>query len=1068
MAVAQDRITDLKTLFQDPLFARLPAAERLLWSALAVRASDPERSRLTLHRAHSLGRDRAAVLLAVDALDDGRFVEVHQLLRDVRGPKAELLRAWADAHLGATREALARFEELADSGLGQADYAVALLTLRDAAQASALGRIEDARRYAGRAESQFASAATRSHGRIQTAHLERAAQSLARTDDVPDWPDVAGQAWIARLLGLVRLIRAPESVDVQLLQALPDWIRPSAGDSPRFTVGVALSRAVLRVVLLTEDAVARQAAGELLNLLAERFPGEKTARAAQRGAACIALRTGHAVDPPSDDPLTALVAAGELLTGADRDLTEAVRQLRDAGAEDDQRNTALVALFAEALDGRPLPDPFPVEVPAQVQAALAAATAAGQAERDPAAAVDTLLVVLGAHDMNALIDLPRVLPHLALRAVKGVRREASIALLAPIVRQAAEDAEKPGGIGPLAAARYAAVTGDDETADRCFRRALDLASGDDGDRDGDGDHDGSAGRDGLRREYGRFLCRRAVLAANRTTTLVLLDTAAGYLPGEPERMLADLEDDESVGALLRFLFPGSPILGRQGRGRHPRLADLLSANPGLRQALAARQTEDTAQEWQSAVERDGDIELRHTLAVLALEDALAARPADPRAARQARLTATALWMVLLADPALKPHFAELTMPDQADTRLHEHIVKELLDDQKVRLTQAAAGGDLDTAREHAACLTAVRFGLTATRKLLDDHPFAPVARQMGARRSFDLIAARAAELLEEWGAERVKEGERRLHDPVAIRKLAQTYPGLDLDYQSAVREAEVVVAVGLALKSVLRNAVDWHTRWLQCASDMKHAALTLVATRSAKPFVERLEPQCTPGRAHLAENRTLAEHFLVRGVVVLDDDPKESLALIERSLEWDPSWEIATSLLDRAAVEVGLRLFDEGDYPGLQQIVQQIPGARERIAIVLNNRSVENQNKADDLLTRLSNPAVPAQASVISQLHSALAEAEFLLLHALRIDPDATIRSNLDQVQSWKQSLPKLLNNLAMELLDTITGSTRNRAPQVLKEAELLLREAKKLDPSSTVIAENLTMVKMLKRRLNT
>ncbi|MFL6114252.1 MAG: hypothetical protein ACJ786_23265 [Catenulispora sp.] len=253
-AAAHDHLGELSSLIRQPLFARLPMAEQLLWSALAIRPADPDRSRQILHRALAQGRDRAALLLAVDALDDGRAQEVAGLLRTVRGPKAELLRAWAQADTGAARDAEERFEMLSARGVPQADHALGLLALRAAAGSWACGRTAEARAHAERATRSLSAAGGANGSGAGTAPLLRAAQSLATTSESQPlpWQEVAEQPWTARLLGVAQLIRAPQTVELLLLQALTDW---TVGDEGLrlLTTGV-LAEAMLRVVLLAEDA----------------------------------------------------------------------------------------------------------------------------------------------------------------------------------------------------------------------------------------------------------------------------------------------------------------------------------------------------------------------------------------------------------------------------------------------------------------------------------------------------------------------------------------------------------------------------------------------------------------------------------------------------------------------------------------------------------------------------------------------------------------------------------------------------------------------------------------------
>jgi tetratricopeptide (TPR) repeat protein len=996
VAVARRQASELKALLQQALFNRLPAAERLIWTALALRTSDPERSRQMLGRARDLGRDRAAVLLAHDALQNGRSGEIHELLRDVRGPKAELLTAWADAYAGEHDTAVDRLAKLSDRGLAQAGYAMALLSLRTAADEWARGRLDHARTAAVRASSQLRVATTRGMGRFEVSLLDHAARLLASAPSAEElsWQDVADQPWTARLLGLVRLVRAPESVDAQLIQSLTDWPRNGAE-------AAAAVHAVLRVALLARDVTARAEAARFLIQLDKRSPGTETGRAARSAAACVALSGGDddGLDAMPEDPLSALVGAGVALDEADRE--EAVRRLRAAHAENAApRLSALVAVLADALEGAGLPNQLPFEAPTTVEAALAAAAAAGQvATGNTAAATDSMLRASVERGTSGFVDLRRALPFLVQHAAKRGRKDAFATALAPIVRQATASADSEGGIGSLAAARYATVIGDFETAETAWRRALDQTPSDD-DR-----------FDELRGEYGRFLCHKAALAeldGDHAAALASVRTAALYQPERARRILEDLEAEKNVSTLLRALFPGSPIAEQQRPGRHRRLAELIAANPELRRALWAEAAGRILEQWTLATAAAGqDIELWHTLAVLAREDALA-RPSGQRATDHARAAATALWTVLLTEPALRTHFEQRTLPGEADDELRRELIEDLLVGQKARFTQAVAEGDLDTARICMRCLDAIRQGLAATRRLLEGGPFSAVAAaQAGGEAEFAPIAERAGRLIDEWGADLVAAAEETLTDREAIRAINAS-SNLDKNYGPAIEELEIVVLLGCPQKLALRSALRWGYDWWVCLHNQGDIEAAIAAIDTVTEFAELLGPHCTQGQAHVAENKALCDYYYGRGLSrmrlarttgksrsfeLLD----ESCVALEQSYAWNPDEDAARRELARAR---GRILFKRGDYGEAERVLRDLRDNNRELAVLFHNYGIERYDEARALL-RIAKTRTQLEA-----VYDPADEAERMLLQALRFDPgDAKIRENPDLIEGLTRDI---------------------------------------------------------------
>lgn len=999
VAAARDQITELRALLDQALFARLPAAERLIWTALALRATNPERSRQMLRRSRELGRGRAAVLLAHDALENGRAAEIPDLLHDVRGRKADLLRACATAHSGDTASALRSFSELSAHGLAQAAHAMALVSLRAAAEDWAAGRLQQARTTALSASSQLRTGATRGMGRFEIAKLDHAARLLASAAGAEEltWQEVADQPWAARLLALVRLARAPESVDAELIRSLGDW--PLTADA-----GVAqLSAAMLRVAVCAQDAAGAGAeAARFLIQLDERLPDAGIGGVARSAAACVALRNGETLDTPSDEPLPTLLGAAEALAGGDREA--AIRLLRAARTERADRLGALAVNLADALDGTTTPEPLPFAAPETVSAALAAATAAGHvAAGNTAALSDALLKALSTN--GGYVDPVRALPQLVKHAAKRGRRDAISLALAPIVRQAAADADGPGGIGSLTVARYATIAGDLATAEQAWLRALDALPSDD-DR-----------LDGLRGEYGRFLCHRAALAdldGDRQTALTHLRRAALYAPGKAAQVLADLEAEQQVSSLLGAFFPDSPIVARQRPGRHPRLAELLAANPELRRAVLAGDAERASEQWWLATAAAGrDIELWHTFAILAREDALA-RPAGELTTDGALAYAVALWTVLVSDPSFRAYFAGHTLPGAADDALRDELVEELLVGLKTRFTQSLAEDDLGGTIVSLACLNGVRQGLASTRKILSGGKFDVVAESdAGDERAFAPIAERAGRLIDEWGVGLVAASERALTDGAAIKRLGEDSK-LDKNYPGAIAELEIVTRLDCPQRHALRAALNYGFDWWVCVHNQGETHTALSAVETVTPFAELLAPLCTPGQSHVAENKALCDYYYALGLAKMrlarrtGDDPllDQSVRHLEESSAWNPDDDAVHRELARGR---GRQLFRRGDYAEAERVLRGVRDNGRELAILFNDYGIDRLNAARAMLKI---------ARTVGQLDAAqdpADESERMLVQASKIDPaDQVIVKNVKLIQNLKKDIEQTRRRLEL------------------------------------------------------
>jgi hypothetical protein len=1001
VAAACEDIPALETLSRQPLFARLPIAERLLWNGLAVRRSDPGRSCALLERARGYGRDRASLLLALDALEAGQTHRVRVLLRDVHGPKAELLQAWADGRDGAVADASARFEQLAEAGLLQAGRALGVLELISAAQEWSRGKAGEAQEHGRRAVLRLMNAAPHNES---DALLIQAAQAFdERTVYTLPWRDAATHPWIARLLGLAQLLRTPEAADAELIRALELWEYIDGKDrgGPGTAGGIALAEALLRACALADDAAVSGQASALLERLADRVPAPETRRAAQRAAALTAFRANGDYRDRDTDPMLALVGAGAALANGNRE--QAVRRLRAVQQEDESDDrVGMIAVLADALDGGRLPHPLPVDLPPSIASALEVVGAAGRlAAGETAQAAVVLAGALGAQEANDLIEMRLALPWLCARAVERGRRGVLGPSLAPVVRRVAAE-QDIGGLDPRMLARCAVVAGEFEVADALWRRALEAD-----------DADGQ-----LAEEYRWFLRHRAAVEdpdRDRAAVLSRLRAAVDAGSDSERRLLQDMQTDDMIDMLLSHLFPDSPMLAMQRPGRYPALVKMIAASPGLHAALGADIHEKIIHEWVCETRQaTSDVELWHTVAVLCREDALA-RPAGSLEAAQALVTATAMWTLLLSDPAFPALLGTNQPPERAAARVTacRELVEDLLAGHKAQLTQRMADNETELAGIHVRCLKSVGEGIVAARGLMVGTAFEALAERIGREAEYAPIAGRAADLIEAWAVDRVAVAERLLSDPAAIRNLPH---GIDRDYRSALVEMwNVVRVLGIERRSVLVQALEWHNLWLHRLYKMTERDMMRDVLKSAAEFAGPLASQCTPGVSYLPENQSLGKYYMFQGYLAIRDEPAEAVELLGLALAWNPDETSAPGLIETAKVVLQKkeedakavlcrRLLDGGDIAGAVNAAGNSPGLRRYLAAELNGRGVMKSNQAVAVLNQ-RRPGTPISA-LLPRVRPALQEADRLLAASVRVAPDNPVsQQNLRQVRELERRL---------------------------------------------------------------
>ncbi|WP_200308008.1 hypothetical protein [Streptomyces adelaidensis] len=931
------READMAASLREPLYRRLPRADRLLWSGLLVLRGEPEEGRRLLEAALALGHERAALVLAAHHLEERRPARALRLLAGLNGEKAELLRTWAEAVGGAG-------DDVVEEGLGrltahrspQASYALgAIRLLRIAGEGSTLER-EDTPYHARQAARDLDRAMATEPDAVppDTAVLLRAARTAAHATAVAPGdgptvpaPSVQQHPWAEWVLGLARLADDPEAADVELCRRLASLVEEADEPSPRAVTalaGLLAAAGMLSKVPYRRDAIAR-----LVRSLAERHPLPEVDTLADRVmAAAMALpapgRPSVLAAEPSGvvHPVLALAAAAEVLSRGDR--AAAVRQLRAAPADSD-----LCAVLADTLDGRPLTAP-PPDGSGEQAALVRIVHAAGVVESDPERCLELLSAAAADCDLTAVTDLARLLPALFAHAEDGggsggarkggarkggARKGGGRGSRPGVVRPPTEmikqlSAQDPPLLDAAGLAACATAVGDYATAAELWERAL-----------------GEAREDGdVRARYTRLLCHRAVTAHRTEDPLrsaQFLHRAAVVLPEagpEPatERLPArestaafarGRELDTYAGRLLDQFFPGveQGIIPWERPGRYAALEALIEGDAKLAHALRAAESTRIERRWADCLRtRAYDVRVHHTLALLYRETALGG-PA-PTARVGAHLArATVLWTLLLGSEGFWEQHGDEPSGPEAETRLRATVCRELFGTHRKRGAEALQAGDQDTARLHLRVLEAARAGASAVRDLLGEFgiPWSPA---VDAGRWAE-ISALAGAVTDEWCAEVVQTAEKAVRDPAAIARLAD---GIDNDYESGIRALEPMIGLGIPLIRLLQTGLEWYNELQTCLYKMRrHEELKKVAGR-ARRFADALVPLCEPGKGHRPANSALGEHFVDRGLFVAGESNLAAVKFYEDALKWDPGNHSAPGLLKDARYRARLdRAFDE-------------------------------------------------------------------------------------------------------------------------------------------------------------
>lgn len=927
---------EMAALLREPLYRRLPRADRLLWSGLLALREEPEEGRRLLGAALALGHERAALVLAAHHLEGRRPARAHRLLAGRRGAKAEVLSVWAEAAGGGSDEAIEdRLERLAARELPQVPYVLGAVWLHQLAGEGATLDPEDAPYHARRAARDLHRAVAAGPGAVppDAPVLLRAAKTVAHgtapgpgNEPAGLSPSVRQHPWAEWVLGLVLLAEDPEAADPELCGRLAALVEEADEPPPQAVTG--LAAALARAGMLSKDPYRRDALARLVRGLADRqaLP-EVHALAGQITAAAMALpavgRPPVQAAQPSGvmQPVPALAAAVRHLSRGDR--VAAVRQLRAAPAD-----STVCAVLADVLAGRPPGVPVPDGTGEQA-ALVRVVHAAGLVESDPRQCLELLSAAAADCDLAAVTDIARLLPALLARgggkpgnngrsANSGgaKRRPGEAHPLAVVIRRLTDDGAP--GFDPAILAGCATAVGDYELAEEQWMLAYYAA-------DQEGRDSGA-----VRAQYARLLYYKAVTARHAEDPLrgaKLLRQAADLQPaagpalkrvpsrGRAESLARGLELDVYVSRLLDQLFPDAEQeqVPWERPGRYAALEAAIMADRGLFRVLRADKAGRVERSWADCLKSlEYDVRLHHTLALLYRGMALSG-PAPTARAGGHLARATVLWTLLLASGGFWEQHGEVPAGPEAETRLRDTVCRELFGMHRKLGAEALQAGERDTARLHLLVLEAARKGESAVRGLLRDFgiPWSPAVDS----RRWAEISALAGSVTDAWCAEVIETAEKAVKDPAAIAKLAE---GIDKDYESGIRKLEPLIGLDIPLSRLLQTGLDWYNGLQSCLYQMRRTDELRKVVGKARTFADALVPLCTPGKGHLPGNRALGEHFVDRGLFVAQDN-RAAVVLYEAAQKWDPGNVNAAQLLAQtrygAQLDRVVAALEAKDYP---------------------------------------------------------------------------------------------------------------------------------------------------------
>jgi hypothetical protein len=489
------------------VLAHLPLAEQVLWGGLAALPTDRGRGRALLERAaHRLGHPRAALVLAVHHLEEGRFGEAEHLLARFEwrtDVDFQVLRAWARARTD--EAATADLERLAEQGSSRAHYALGSVYIGRLVASSA----ERRQMFAQQAAAEFRAALGDPAQLVpaDAAALARCAE-LANTgapatavdgaawEQIQTLPAPRRTAWLRWLIALAELTGEPAAGLLDAGEYLVSNMDDAADDHAGAPHSVAL--ALARASLVDTDAARAGALSDLVGRLARRRPDPELARVHDLATAAIA-RAGGPVESLDGAPAARLVKAELALRDDDR--VAAARELR--AVTDPEPVAQLGPVLAGLLAGE-APDlearlEIPPGLPRRTELAFRVADAARLAEVDADGSVTVLAPVIGDLVPAKLVNLRRGLRMLCAGVAK---RRQPPGPLPDLILGMATDRDDDEDLDLVMLARCAAAVGDQQLAGMLWRDAV-----------------AEPITEEARAEYTRFLCHQAVLARRKGDVL---------------------------------------------------------------------------------------------------------------------------------------------------------------------------------------------------------------------------------------------------------------------------------------------------------------------------------------------------------------------------------------------------------------------------------------------------------------------------------------------------------------------------------------------------------------------
>lgn len=887
--------TAIARALSSPIFRRLPRADREYWAGLAqLTLGEVGAGVASLETAaRRLGHPRAALALAVRALEQGSHGRARSWLRLAglpESPLTRLVQARIDQFEGHRPVAVRALESLLHEGQPHAGHALGNLALGIAAEACDAPTAQ--RRYQQAAAAFRAAGAVA--GRIGTdaALLGDVAATLADANA----PLAAGafqsaceqretRPWLA-WVAAVAAIRSPGNV--------------GPGNAARELTGL-LARAkalneAAACALATAAACACRSADHadatalcsLLAALAGAGDSDRLRAIVDVGLAHARLLHGvgfGAGMASEGSAVLTLQAAREALARGDPDgaaaamATAAAPQL----APTLSRLASLCMGTPDAADpGQPQPMPDDPRLVAADHLVHAAVHLRAGRPREAAAAWMSGWNACSAAATRVL-PLSRMLPVLGGDATET------------ILRRAAETS--PAAKELAALARWAEAMGHDRLASDLWPRAL--ASD-------------PAPPEAWRQQYARLCARLAVLARRSgrpgeaalelrdaaDTLLSAANPAAGSTAGAAKRLTAGAllrhaRACTAEAALGRLLAGPFPARGAPGRWRV--LMETVERHTPLAQALRDGTDSEVAREWKRAQEAEaGDARLQHAWAVFQRERSL-----DPAVAEVERRAAwrasTAQWCLLLSSGAFWRYFGSARMSgEEGDARadlsaqeideLMRTVVQELFAEHASEGAHALAAGRMEWAHMHLACLEACACDE------LQSCCAVPFSLQIDAARLV-FVRDAAAAAIESWVGAQLAEATQALDDPQAIERLP---PGICKAYADAVACVRPFIEIAEPNARVLCATLGWHNDWCYDLYRLKDVDGIRRLIGPARELAARLAPLAPAGAGHRLESQALSQHHLLRGFA--ESDPDVAIDHYDEALRWNPANTNAESL----------------------------------------------------------------------------------------------------------------------------------------------------------------------------